>query len=111
VVIVQGGGARPVKHVFTDSITAPPAGTPEPARLCSIDPNRSFVRLLNEQPAGVAGTRVGSLSDLASGKGALLPPAMSGYLTLETHDELFAISADATADKISVILETETPGA
>lgn len=109
-IVEEAAGREPLKIVVTDVITVPAAGIPEPVRLANIDRRRIHVRLLNETAAGAKGTRFGSLSDVSVGKGALLPPAMGSYITLETHDELFALSADATANTVSVILETEDAG-
>lgn len=111
VYIVQGSaGARTFKHVFTNKIVVPSAVI-EPVRLCSIDPDRIHMRLMNESSTGT-GIRIGSLPDVTAGKGALLPAKMTSYLTIEAEDELFALPDDTgNSYTISVLLETETPGA
>lgn len=110
--IVQDDDRQPINLAFFDNVLVPIATAPEPVRLCNTDPRRTAVQLLNETPTTGApvGTRIGSLDDVTAGRGALLPPAMGGYLELDTHDEIFAISADGNANRVSVILLTEKPG-
>lgn len=113
VIVEDSDAARTIKRLFTDKFTVPSlANQPEGVRVASIDRERTFLRLLNETPVAgnPVGIRFGSLADITSGKGALLPPAMTNYLTFETHDELFATSADANTNTLSVVIETETKG-
>lgn len=111
-IVEAAAGGTPFKHVFVNKITVPSAAI-EPVRLCSIDPGRIHVRLLNETAAadGILGVRFGPMQAVEAGTGALLPSGMSSYLTIEMQDELFAVPNDANTYVISVILESATPGA
>jgi hypothetical protein len=110
-IVEAAAGGTPFKHIFVNRITVP-SGVIEPVRLCSIDPGRDHVRLLNETAAaaGVAGVRFGPMQAVEAGTGALLPSGMTNYLAIEGQDELFAVPNDANTYVISVILESSTPG-
>jgi hypothetical protein len=85
-----------------------PANTGEPVRLTGQDGDRVEVQLLNED--GTSGIRFAqSPRDLTNGGGTLLPPAATGYLTVKTQDELYALSANGSAPTISVIQLFEQP--
>lgn len=81
---------------------AVPANTGEPARLTGQDHDRVEVQLLNED--ATSGIRIAqSPRDLTGGGGTLLPAGATGYLTIKTQDELYALSNNGSAPTISVI--------
>lgn len=84
------------------------ASTGEAVRLCGQDHNRVDLRLLNES-ATSAIRFAERASDLIGGHGTLLPSSMSSYLSLDTQDELWAISADSGTPAISIIQVFEQP--
>lgn len=108
-IVEDSAGSRPFKNIFTNTITVP-SGAIEPVRLCSNDPGRIHVAFLNESSTG-KGVRFGQMQQVEASQGALLPASMSSYVRIEGHSELFALSLDSNSYTISVILETETPGA
>lgn len=82
--------------------------TGEAVRLCGQDFDRTYVQLLNEDAANAI--RVAQRpADLNSGGGTLLPAAATGYLKIDTQDELYAISANGSAPTISIIQVFEQP--
>lgn len=82
-------------------ITAP-VNTGDPVRLAGLDRDRVEVQLLNEDSSN--GIRIASsIHDLVNGGGTLLPPAATGYLTIKTQDELYAVSNTGTAATLSMI--------
>jgi hypothetical protein len=85
-----------------------PAAGGEPQRLVGKDRNRVRVLLLNESTSSDI-RFAATLTDLTGGGGALLPWPNNSYLTLETQDELYAISADSGTPAISIISEFELP--
>lgn len=86
------------------------ASTGEPVHLCGVDPNRVRILLLNESTSSdIRFAR--DYADLTNGGGALLPWPGNSYLTLETQDELWAISKDSGTPVISVIQEFDGMGA
>lgn len=109
-IVEQADKGRNQVAIEVTRVTAPANTAAEPARIVSVDPNRSRLLLLNEDSTNAA--RIGKLVDLItdnSGKtltGAKLPASMVNYLTIEGHDELFVISDAATAVVVSVIVET-----
>lgn len=83
-----------------------------PTRLCSEDPRRVEVRLLNEDP--VNDVRVGQFEDINDGgegggsqDGILLSHCASTYTTIPTQYELFARSLNSSTVRVSVMLITE----
>lgn len=109
VYMVEGPGKGKVRRsTGCDSILVGPSGT-EPDRLCNRDDRRTQIHLLNEDAA--TNVRVGSRSELAEGRGAMLPAVTNSYLKLETQEELWALTVSTTASaRVSVIIETEVPG-
>lgn len=84
------------------------ANTGEPVRLTGQDSDRVEVQLLNED--STSGIRFAqSPRDLTSGGGTLLPPGATGYYTIKTQDELYALSANGSAPTISVVQIFEQP--
>lgn len=82
--------------------------TGEPVHLCGQDFNRSYVLLLNEDASN--GVRIAQRpTDLNGGFGTLLPANTTGYLKLDTQDELYGISNTATAATVSIIQVFEQP--
>lgn len=80
----------------------------DPILLCGRDPSRTSVMFLNEGTAGTSDIRFAQRpSDLNNGGGALLPAASTSYLRMHTQDQLYGISADGTAQTISIIQEFE----
>lgn len=79
-----------------------PANTGEPVRLTGQDHDRVEVQLLNEDSTN--GIRIAqSPRDLTNGGGTLLPAGATGYLTIKTQDELYALSNNGSAPTISLI--------
>jgi hypothetical protein len=81
---------------------AVPANTGEPVRICGRDPNREAVMLLNESTAHDI-RYAQRPEDLNNGGGGLLPWPSNSYVTIRTQDELYALSADSSTSKISVV--------
>ena len=111
VVVERARDMQTLRTAFVDRITVP-SGVIEPVRLCSNDPERVHVQFLNETASGsgITGVRFGTLEQVQTGLGALLPAGMTSYLRLGTQAELFALPNDANTYVISVILETEIQG-
>jgi hypothetical protein len=110
VFIVEGLDGRVRREVACDSVlvSGTALGAVDPVRLCGRDENRVDIRLLNEDAAN--NLRIGSYSELAEGRGSMLPAVTNTYTTLTTQDELFALPAVAgTTAKVSLIITTEVP--
>jgi hypothetical protein len=113
VYMVETPGKRTVMRVTGMFNVLAPANTASlPARLCSEDPRRVEVRVLNEDP--VNDVRVAMLEDLNDGgegggnsAGALISHCASSYTTIPTQGELFCHSINGTAVRVSVMLITE----
>lgn len=106
-VVEHGGGPDKIRAAAPRSITCPASTTYEPARVCSINPRRIKIGILNEDTATDIrfATDLGALS---AGTGALLPWPSNTYLWLETQAELFAIGATGSGTpKLSIIEVTE----
>ncbi len=108
VYVVEGpGGGKVTRSTGCDSISVDPLGS-DPTRLLNRDAQRVKVHLLNEDSS--TNVRVGSRSELAEGRGAMLPAVTNSYLRLDTQDELWAVTVSATLSaRVSVIIETEVP--
>lgn len=105
-IVETSGKDRVIRASAHDSILV--SGSTDPVRLCNQDPQRIWVHLLNEDAAN--NVRIGSRSELAEGRGSMLPAVTNSYQRLPIQTELWAIPAVAgTTAKISVILITEIP--
>lgn len=110
------GGKRPLSTMATDTFAIPAAGTAA-VRIAGRDKDRTHILLLVETPPGATfgaprGIRVDhEVSNLDTGKGALIPTGASSYLKMECNDELFAVSTDASTCQLSVIYLYEVAGA
>lgn len=105
--IVQDHSPSVLRTAAPHSITLQ-ASTGEPVRIAGRDFHRVRVLLLNESTSSDIRFAT-DVRDLTNGGGSLLPWPTNSYLTLHTQDELFAISADSGAPKISIIQEFEQP--
>jgi hypothetical protein len=102
-VVEEAGGSRPFRSASPRHITVPASTAAEPARICSVNPRRIEIRLLNEDTA--TDIRFGKLGDLSGGGGGLLPWPANTYLALPTQDELFAIGATGSGTPLLSIIE------
>lgn len=101
VFIVEDAHNDVLRTAAPRNLTVPASGA-EPVRLCGRDAGRSEVMLLNESTT--TDVRFAQRpADLNSGGGALLPWPANSYQKIKTQDELYAVSATATAAKVSVI--------
>jgi len=101
VYLVQDHRNEVLRSAAPHNITIP-ANTDVPVRICGRDLTRSEVMLLNESTT--TDVRFAQRpSDLNSGGGALLPWPTNSYTKVSTQDELYGLSASATAATISVI--------
>lgn len=107
VYIVEGSGkGRVIRASTHDSILV--SSSADPVRICNQDAERVEIRLLNEDAAN--NVRIGSRTELAEGRGSMLPAITNTYLPLLVQTELFAIPAVAgTTARVSVIITTEVP--
>lgn len=101
--VERGGGEASFRTAYPRSISVPVTGT-EPARLCGRDARRNRIGLLNESSAHSA-RFAQNISTLSVGNGALLQQGQTSYLWIESQDELYIVSADATAFTVSIIEE------
>jgi hypothetical protein len=102
VFVVENANDDVIRSAAPRTLTVPGTGAVEPVRLCGKDPGRSEVMILNESTT--TDIRIGQRpSDLNNGGGALIPWPANSYTKLKTQDELYAISATATAAAVSVI--------
>ena len=101
VVVVQDHHNEVIRSAAPHKVTVPGTGN-DPIRLCGRDVSRKSVMLLNESTTN--DIRFAQRpSDLNNTGGALLPYPSNSYLKIDTQDELYAISATATAASISII--------
>jgi hypothetical protein len=101
VFIVEDAHRDVVRSAAPHNITVPASGS-DPVRLCGRDGTRAEVLLLNESTT--TDVRIGQRpSDLNNGGGGLLPWPSNSYLKLKSQDELYAVSASATAAVVSII--------
>lgn len=105
VYIVETGGKDKVRREAShDSILV--SGSTDPVRLCNRDDQRVELHLLNEDATN--NVRIGTRSELAESRGAMLPAVTNSYLKIPDQGELWAIPAVAgTIAKVSVIAITE----
>ena len=102
VFIVQDAHNDVLRSAAPHNITVPANSGADPVRLCGRDTGRTAVMLLNESTT--TDIRFAQRpSDLNAGGGALLPWPSNSYLTIQTQDELYALSASGTAATVSVI--------
>ncbi len=105
--VVQDDRQRVLRTSAPHHITLQ-ASTGEAARVCGLDMNRVRIMLLNESSS--SNIRLAQKpADLVNGGGALLPWPSNSYVTFETQDELYAISADSGTPVLSIIQEFEQP--
>lgn len=108
-IVEREAGAKGLLSAAGHKIQVTFAGQ-EPTRLCSKDPDRYRVTLLNEDTVNLV-RFANSPAELTGAQGqipgAVLPAVTNSYLTLYTQDELWAI-ADTVSSPVfvSVILET-----
>jgi hypothetical protein len=100
-IVEEAGGGASFRSASPRHITCPASGAAEPARVCSVNPRRTAIMLLNEDTSN--DIRFGKLSQVSTGGGALLPWPSNSYLTINTQDELFAISAGSGTPLLSII--------
>jgi len=106
VYIVERSKKIPVRReALMGSITVAAQGG-EPTRICSTDPNRVQISLLNEDPVNII-RFASTQTALSSGDAAALPAVTNSYLRIRTQGELWAVVAAAATAKLSVIIETE----
>lgn len=105
-IVQQGGGARPLRRASLIQVTVPAPGG-DPVILVTRNPHRKSVRLLNESAQPVRLT-----ADLTLSGGALLPQSMTGYLQIDTQDDICAYvpASGSGAALISVITEYDVAG-
>lgn len=102
VFVVQDASNNVIRSAAPRTVTVPGTGTADPIRLCGRDGTRSEVMILNESTS--TDIRIGQRpSDLNNGGGALIPWPSNSYIKIKTQDELYAVSATATAAACSVI--------
>lgn len=106
---------RKIRKLAAYNVNVEPVGTYLPSRLCSVDPDRIEIRLLNEDSS----TDIRFSSDLeelsaqdaqgtgAAGAGALLWHGTNSYTDIKTQDEIFAVTTGASSARCSVIIITE----
>lgn len=95
------------RGMTADSILVTTLGS-DPTRLLNRDERRTRALLLNEDAS--TNVRIGTRSELAENRGAMLPAVTNTYMRLETQDELWAATVSATLTaRVSVIIETEVP--
>lgn len=105
--IVEARRPRVLRTSSHRSLTVP-ANATEAVRLTGQDGDRVEVQLLNESATNHI--RIAqSPRDLSVGGGTLLPAGATGYLTIKSQDELYALSANGSASTISVIQLFEQP--
>lgn len=108
-VVAEGSSGKAFVSSSPRNITIPPATgslAADPVRLCSRDPKRVKLLLLNEDTANNIRFAVRP-SDLNGGGGALLPWPTNSYLRLDTQDELFGLAIGTAPVVVSVIQEFE----
>jgi len=117
-VVAEGGGTRPLKVAIPRHVTVP-GFNKDPVPLVGQDIKRTKVRLMNADTANdiAIGHDLSALvldpgnANKAIG-GAIIPHGMTGYMDIETQDELWAIALTAsTAVTLNIIMETSVPGA
>jgi Uncharacterized protein involved in copper resistance len=102
VFIVENAHDDVIRSAAPRSMTVPGNTGADPVRVAGRDPGRTAVLILNESTSSDIrfAQRPG---DLNAGGGALLPWPTNSYTRVDTQDELWALSASATAAKLSVI--------
>ena len=109
VFVVEQPEARKVRReCLFNKLTVTVTGG-EPTRLCSVDPDRVHVYLLNADSANDA-LFSNQIAGVLAGNAGILPHGMTSYLRLSHQGELWAQSANATAVSLYVIQETEVSG-
>lgn len=104
-IVEEAGGENTFRSSAPHHFTVP-ANTSDPVRVCGRDLTRSRLLLLNEDTA--TNIRFAQTpGDLVAGGGALLPWPTNSYLTLQTQDEIWVLSAGTGTPLISVIQEFE----
>jgi hypothetical protein len=93
------------REAIIDSITVAAQGG-EPTRICSEDPDRVQIQLLNEDPVNII-RFAATQAELSSGTGAALPAVTNSYTRLRTQGELWAVVAAPATARLSRIIETE----
>lgn len=97
---------------FTIEIAAPAGSTIELVNPAAGSAGTTYHTFIEVTAAGAAGVRFDhEVGNLDVGLGALLRAGAVSYLKLECEDEMFAVSADASACTISVVYEYGVPGA
>ena len=102
VYVVQDQHKDVIRSGIPHSFAVPGNSGNDPVRICGRDPGRAEVMILNESTAH--DIRIAQRpSDLGNGGGALIPWPSNSYVTIKTQDELWSISADTSAARVSVI--------
>lgn len=118
-IVSQRGGPRPLKTAIPRHVTVPGFNA-DPVCICGVDFNRTKIRLMNNDasnPIRIAADPTALILDPASATsrtigGALLPKGMVSYQDFETQNELWAVTAHATATvELQIIMETSVAGA
>jgi hypothetical protein len=108
-VVEKSGGTHPLQRAAFYRKQVPAAGG-DPVMIVPKDPRRTSVRLLNEAAAGGNIIRMHAEPGGAA-TGPALPAAMTGYLEIDTQDEIWALTdaAGTGATFLSVISQYDVP--
>ena len=101
-VVEQKAGSRSRRRSSHRKYTVPAAGT-TPIRLVGYNSARVNVQLLNEDSTHNIRFSDDITNLSATGQGTVLPATTSSYLTIQTQDELYAVSDDSSTPFISII--------
>jgi hypothetical protein len=120
-IVPQHAGTHPLKYAVLRQVTVQAIGAGDPTQICGADEYRTLVRVLN--PDAAVDIVIGlKLTDLISDPGAaansktiggaLLKHGMTQYQDITTSDSMYAVTLHAsTTVRLSMILETQEPGA
>lgn len=111
VFIVEEPGKRNVRRDMAAYQIEVPANTADPIRVCSVDRTRVQVSLRNTGVADAATAGDIQFSEtigtVVEERGALLATGATSYTRLSHQGEIWALSVNASPQKLSVILEME----
>lgn len=116
-IVETGSGPRPLRTAIMRHLIVPGLNG-DPVLLCGRDVNRAKVRLMNADATNnirIASDLVSLAKDQGTTNktigGVVLIKGMTGYQDIETQDEIWAITQDATATcEVEIIMETYVPG-
>lgn len=104
--VERPGAGKTYRAMIAEVVNVAALGAAEPTRICSKDSNRVEILLLNEDSANDVRFSE-SQATVIEGRGAILPHGTTGYRSLKTQDEVFALSTAAQPVKVSAIIVTE----